>query len=319
MRARREPAVAILGPGRLGQAMGKLLRASGVRIEFVAARQLSRAKKAARFIGGGKAITLKDRRLADARIILITTSDAAVGPVARGLASLRKDWSGHVVLHTCGSLAASILDPLGKRGAAVGTLHPYQTIPSPAAGVRNLPGCFWAVEGDSQAIAVARRWVRALSGKTFAIAPEAKALYHLSAFLVCPTVVTLMDCSERLLRDAGVPKNLIRPMLGIFVAETVRNFAEFGGRKSLTGPAARGDWATLQRHIVELQRFAPEVIPAYVEMVELMLKLAGRSHGHSKKSHKIKAGGTEVRATRRRKNKKGGELIPALRFSSSVN
>jgi len=264
--------------------MGRLLLDAGVPIEFVAARQLSRAKKAARFIGGGKAIALKDRRLAGAGVILMTTSDAAVGPVARALAGFGKDWSGQVVLHTCGSLAASILDPFKKRGAVVGSLHPYQTIPSPSAGVRNLPGCFWAVEGDRRAVAVARRWVKALGGKSFAIAPEAKALYHLSAFLVCPTVVTLMDCSERLLREAGVPKNIIRTMIGIFVSETVRNFAEFGGRRSLTGPAARGDWATLQRHIVELQRFAPEVIPAYVEMVHLMLDVAGRSSGGSRKN-----------------------------------
>ena len=180
------------------------------------------------------------------------------------------------MLHTCGSLAASILDPFKKRGAAVGSIHPYQTIPSPSAGARNIPGCYWAVEGDSQAVRVARRWVKALGGKSFAIAPEAKALYHLSAFLVCPTVVTLMDCSERLLRQAGVPNNLIRPMLGIFVSETVCNFVEFGGRKSLTGPAARGDWATTRKHLAEIRRVCPEALPAYCGLLQMMAKLAGR-------------------------------------------
>ena len=300
MRERREPTVAIVGPGRLGQAMGRLLLGAGMPIEFVAARQLSRAKKAARFIGGGKATILKDRRLAEADIILIATSDAAIGAVARALASFRQDWSGKIVLHTCGSLPGSILDPFKKRGAAVGSLHPYQTIPTPSAGVRNLPGCFWSMEGDRQAVRVARRWVKALGGKSFTIAPEAKALYHLSAFLVCPTVVTLMDCSERLLRKAGVPKSVIRSMLGKFVSETVSNFEEFGGRNSLTGPAARGDWATLQRHIVELQRFAPEVIPAYVEMVDLMLNVAGRERGPSQKAGKTKSSRTQTRITRRR-------------------
>jgi predicted short-subunit dehydrogenase-like oxidoreductase (DUF2520 family) len=157
MGKRRDLAVAIVGPGRLGQAMGRLLLGTGVQVKFVAARQLSRARKGARFIGGGRALTLKDRRLANANIILMTTSDTAIGPVARRLASYRKDWSGRVVLHTCGSLPASILDPFKERGAAVASLHPYQTIPSPSAGVRNLKGCFWAVEGDRQAVGVARR------------------------------------------------------------------------------------------------------------------------------------------------------------------
>jgi predicted short-subunit dehydrogenase-like oxidoreductase (DUF2520 family) len=275
--------VAIVGPGRLGQAMGRLLLAADVPVTFVAARQLSRASKAVQFIGAGLALTLKDRQLAEADVILMATSDAAIGPVARHLAKYRKDWSGKVVLHTCGSLAASVLDLFKQRGAAVGSLHPYQTVPSPSAGARNLRGCYWAVEGDRPAVALARRWVKLLGGKSFGIAPEFKPLYHLSAFLVCPTTVTLMDCSERLLGQAGVPKKMIRPMLGRFVSETVNNFVEFGGRKSLTGPAVRGDWATLQRHISELQRFVPEVIPVYVELVDLMLGVAGGSSGSGKK------------------------------------
>jgi predicted short-subunit dehydrogenase-like oxidoreductase (DUF2520 family) len=283
MGKRQDLTVAIVGPGRLGQAMGRLLLRAGVQVKFIAARQLSRARKAARFIGGGKALDLKDRQFADADIILITTSDSAIGPVAAKIARYRKDWGRQIVLHTCGSLSASVLACFRDRGAAVGSVHPYQTIPNPLAGVRNLPGCFWAVEGDKRAVAVARQWVKALGGKSFTISPEFKPLYHLSAFLVSPTTVALMDCSERLLQQAGVPKKVIRPMLGKFVAETVNNFVEFGGRKSLTGPAVRGDWVTLQRHIAELQCFAPEVIPAYVELVDLMLGVADGAQGRAKK------------------------------------
>jgi predicted short-subunit dehydrogenase-like oxidoreductase (DUF2520 family) len=300
MGKREDPTVAIVGPGRLGQSIGRLLLGHGVRVEFVAARHLARARKAVRFIGGAKALALKDRQLAGAGVILITTSDAAIGPVARKLASYRKDWTGRIVLHTCGSLPASVLEPFKTRGAVVGSLHPYQTVPSPSAGVRNLPGCFWAIEGDRQAVAVARRWVKLLGGKSFIIEPEAKVLYHLSAFLVCPTAVTLMDCSERLLREAGVPKSIIRPMLGMFVSETVKNFVRFGGRKSLTGPAVRGDWVTLQRHIAQLQRFAPEVTPAYVELVDLMLGVAKRPAAGRRKTAVTKSRGGKTRPPRRR-------------------
>jgi predicted short-subunit dehydrogenase-like oxidoreductase (DUF2520 family) len=296
---RRDGTVAIVGPGRLGQAMGRLLLAAGVPVRLVVARQLERARKGVQFIGRGKALSVKDHQLAEADVILMTTSDGAIGPVARRLAKYRKDWAGRVVLHACGSLPASILDPFKMRGAAIGSLHPYQTVPSPAAGVRNLPGGYWAVEGDRQAVAVARRWVKLLGGKAFTIAREFKPLYHLSAFLVCPTTVALMDCSERLLVEAGVPKKVIRPMLGRFVSETVNNFVEFGGRKSLTGPAVRGDWATLQRHIAQLQRFAPEVIPAYVELVDLMLGVAGGPAGRSKKTGSAKPTGIRRRTTGR--------------------
>ncbi|MCL5005366.1 MAG: DUF2520 domain-containing protein [Acidobacteria bacterium] len=296
--------MAIVGPGRLGQAMGKLLWQAGVPIKFVAARELARARNAVRFIGGGKALSLKDRRLADADIILITTSDTALNPVARELAGYREDWSGRIALHTCGSVPACVLDPFRNRGASIGALHPYQTIPNPSAGVRNLRGGFWAVEGDRRAVAVARRWVKMFSGTTFELQPDAKPIYHLSAFLVCPTVVTLMDCSERLLQQAGVPRRVIRPMLGRFVSETVNNFVEFGARKALTGPAVRGDWTTLEKHVAELQRFAPEVIPAYIELLNLMLRVAGASPDRSKRARRAISSGLRAAARPQRNTPK---------------
>lgn len=299
METHRAPTVAIVGPGRLGQAMGRLLAGAGIAIGFVAARQLTRARKAVRFIGGGKAVSLGDRQLDEADIILITTSDATIGPVARRIATRRKDWTGRIALHACGSLPSSVLSPFKDRGAAVGSLHPFRSVPSPEAGVRNLPGSYWALEGDRRAVAAARRWVKALDGTAFKLRPESKPLYHVSAFLVCPTVVTLMDCSERLLREAGVPKKVVRPMLGKFVAETVDNFEKYGGRRSLSGPAVRGDWKTLERHLVELQHFAPEVIPAYVDLVDLMLGMAGRKPGRNSLTVKAKKTADRARPSKK--------------------
>ncbi len=275
-KGRGDSGAAIIGPGRVGQALGKLLAGAGVAVRYVAARRRAAARRAVRFIGSGQAVSLADSRLAEASVFIITTADSAVGEVARNLAGLRRDWSGKVALHTCGSLPASVLRPLARRGAAIGSLHPFQTIPNPRAGIRNLKKCYWGIEGDSAARRVAARYVEALDGVAFPVKPSAKTLYHLSAFLVCPTVVTLLDRSENLLRKSGVPAKIARPMLGRFVAETVRNFVESGGRRALTGPAARGDWPTLERHFAALRRASPQIAPLYLELVRAMLALAGR-------------------------------------------
>ena len=271
--------VAIIGPGRLGQALGRLLAKSGVPIAFVAARNPAAARRAARFIGRGEPADLADSRLESASIFLITTSDSAIAEVGRGLAqqiSGRNAWRGKVVLHTCGSLPSGVLRPLKLRGAAIGSLHPYQTVPSPQAGERNLCECFWALEGDRQALRVARDWVKRLGGVAFSIRPERKTLYHLSAFLVCPTVVTLMAKAADVLKLAGVPPRIARPMLRRFVGETAKNFAEFGGRRALTGPAVRGDWATIRRHRSALRGAAPEFVPVYRSLLQVMLRLANK-------------------------------------------
>jgi predicted short-subunit dehydrogenase-like oxidoreductase (DUF2520 family) len=273
---RAKRSVAIIGPGRVGQALGKLLADAGVPISFVAARRPAAARRAIGFIGRGTPLALNSPQLTHASILLLTTADAALQPVARHLAALSSDWSGRVVLHTCGSLPSTVLQPLRRRGAAIGSLHPFQTIPSPLAGIRNLRGCFWGIEGDPAAREVAARWVKALGGLAFPLRASQKTLYHAAAFLVCPTLVTLMDRSAALLRHAGVPARIARPMLGRFVEETVRNFVELGGRRSLTGPAVRGDWPTIQRHLRALRRPFPDIIPLYLALVRAMLCLTGR-------------------------------------------
>jgi predicted short-subunit dehydrogenase-like oxidoreductase (DUF2520 family) len=274
---RSNPDVAIIGPGRVGQAMGKLLVGVGVPIRFVAARTLRAARQGARFIGSGEPIGMDDARLREADILLLTTSDAALAEVSRELAArFPKGWSGKVVLHTCGSLPSSVLNPLKQRGAAIGSLHPYQTIPSPAAGVRNLPGGYWAIEGDRAAQTLARRWVRLLGGVAFPIRRAHKVLYHLSAFLTCPTVTTLMAESTSLLKKAGVPERVSRPMLARFVRETASNFQRLGPKPALTGPAVRGDWLIIERHLAALGRVSPEFLPVYRTLLAAMLRLGGK-------------------------------------------
>jgi predicted short-subunit dehydrogenase-like oxidoreductase (DUF2520 family) len=273
---RTELAIAIVGPGRVGQAMGKLLRSAGFPVRFVAARRIAAARHATKFIGGGRAVSLDSSELEGASIFLLTTSDAVLAPIAARLAGVLSGWKGKVALHTCGSLPASVLTPLRKEGAAVGSLHPFQTIPNPTEGLRNLRNCFWGIEGDPAARRVATRWVKALEGVAFAVPPEKKILYHAAAFLVCPTEITLLERSTLLLRQCGIREKIARPMLAQIVAETVSNFAKLGARRALTGPAVRGDWPVIRGHLRALECSAPDVLPVYKSLLRAMLRLAGR-------------------------------------------
>lgn len=271
--------MAIIGPGRIGQALGRLLASAGVRIERVAARRLGAARSAARFIGRGRPVRLDSRELARARVLVLATSDSALPEVARVLAAGRTEWKSCVVLHTSGAWPAggerSVLQPFRRRGAAAGSLHPLQTVTSRRAGVRNLTGCFWAIEGDPRAVRLAREWVRVLRGSAFTLAADRKPAYHAAAVIACAGVVALMEESRRLLELSGVPARQARRMLEGFVAETASNFARLGARRALTGPVARGDWATIRRHRAALGQQAPELLPLYRELLRSMVKIAG--------------------------------------------
>jgi predicted short-subunit dehydrogenase-like oxidoreductase (DUF2520 family) len=276
----RLPVVAIIGPGRVGQALGCLLAGAGVPIGWVAARHRAEARRAARFIGVGRPVTLDSPELARAKVLLITTSDSALAEVSKALAVRRDDWRGSVVIHTSGAWPAggegSVLEPFRKRGAAAASLHPLQTVPSREAGVRNLTGCFWAVEGDRRALRLAREWVRALHGSAFALRSGRKAAYHAAAVIACAGVVALMESSRRLLGRCGMAPKRARQVLERFVAETARNFAALGAGRALTGPAVRGDWETVHRHQAALRELTPDLLPLYRELNRCMLRIAGK-------------------------------------------
>lgn len=272
--------VALVGPGRIGQALGRLLVQAGVRIEWIAARRQAAARNAARFIGAGHAVAMRSPELTRARILLLTTSDSALPAVARSMGKERPSWKGCVVLHTGGAWPAggdaSVLEPFRRRGAAAASLHPLQTVPSREAGVQNLIGCYWTIEGDREGVRLARRWARALGGVALNIAPQQKATYHAAAVMACAGAVTLMESAERLMKSCGIAPVQARRMLAGFVAQTARNFGELGGRRSLTGPAARGDWTTIRKHRAALRRNAPDLLPLYRELLRSMLTIARR-------------------------------------------
>jgi predicted short-subunit dehydrogenase-like oxidoreductase (DUF2520 family) len=272
--------VAVIGPGRVGQALGRLLSLAGIRVGWVAARRLASARRATRFIGAGRAVTLDSADLASTQVLLFTTSDSALAEVALALAERRESWRGAIALHTSGAWPAggkeSVLQPFRQRGASAASLHPLQTVPSAEAGVRNLIGCSWAIEGDREGVELARRWVRALRGAAFALRPEQKPAYHAAAVMACAGVVTLMEGSRRLLEECGVAPKRGRQMLEGFVAETAKNFAALGAQRALTGPAVRGDWATIRKHLAALEKDAPDLVRLYRSLLHSMCRLGGR-------------------------------------------
>ncbi len=274
--AHPKSSVTIAGPGRVGQALAKLLHEAGYPIRCVAARRIASAKRAVSFIGAGEPCGIADARLTEADVIVLTVTDDAIAQVAAAWAAWKQAWRGKVVLHTSGAQPSGQLASLKKLGANIGSIHPFQSVPSPAAGYRNLRGAFWAIEGDSKACRAGREIALALDGLTFGIAPNQKTLYHTGAVISCGAVVALLDHATHMLRGAGVPAKIVRPMLGQFVTETIRNFVAMGGRGALTGPAARADWSTVEAHFQTLRQRAPQALPVYRELVRAMAQLAGK-------------------------------------------
>ena len=212
--------VRFIGPGRAGLSLARALAGAGFHIAGVLGRDDDQADAAC-----------------GVDALVISTPDDDVGSVA----SLVRPVDGCVVLHLAASLGLDVLGPHTRRAS----LHPLVPLPNPIIGEQRLTsGISFAVAGDP----VADEMVRALGGRPFAVADADRAAYHAAACIAANHVVALLGQVQRVAASAGLD-------VGAFLdlsRAAIDDVARLGPAAALTGPAGRGDWATLERHRLAL-------------------------------------------------------------------
>jgi predicted short-subunit dehydrogenase-like oxidoreductase (DUF2520 family) len=275
----QQKTVAIVGAGRLGGAIGRLLARAEYRVVTVTGLTRRSASAAARFVGAGEPLTDVGRAAAGADVVLITTPDrdirAACERVARG-GGLRP---GALVLHASGAGTRELLDSAREAGALRAVIHPLQSVPSREQGIVNLPGSYFRIEADRGALRRVRALVRALGGRELALPrwtsdPESAALYHAGAVAASNYLVTLLDFAVRHLQALGADRLQALQALLPLVRGTLGNVERLGIPGALTGPIARGDVQTVAGHVAALRQRAPELLDLYRVLARQTIPLA---------------------------------------------
>ncbi|MCA1574494.1 MAG: DUF2520 domain-containing protein [Acidobacteria bacterium] len=252
-----KPSLSIVGSGRMGTALAIAMSSAGYRIEAVVTRRPSGAKKAAALIGSAtSALTTNELDLLPpSKIVLIATPDDEIAHAAQRLAGAQRNRvRGRIVLHTSGALSSDVLEPLAGIGFQVGSLHPLVSVSDPRTGPTNLRGAFYCIEGHAAAARVARAIVRDLNGRSFSISSSNKPLYHAAAVMASGHVVALFDLSTQMLVECGLDQSDARRVLRPLLESTVNNLLTSDPATALTGTFARGDLATVHRHLSALGR-----------------------------------------------------------------
>ena len=120
---------------------------------------------------------------------------------------------------------------------------------------------------------LARDLALALGMEPFEVPEAARAAYHGAASMASNFLVALEECAAELLESAGIEAG--RELLTPLVLRSAANWAERGGG-ALTGPIARGDVATTERHREALRLSAPELLPVYEALAAATERLAAR-------------------------------------------
>jgi predicted short-subunit dehydrogenase-like oxidoreductase (DUF2520 family) len=272
--------LSIVGAGRVGRALGCRMRELGWKIGAVVTRNESSARRAVRFIGGGKAQVGLSRRILASTCILIATPDAAIETVANELARIGgEELQGQVVLHTSGTLDSSTLYAVRACGAAVGSMHPLQTFNGVA--IPPLDGKIFAIEGDAMAVRTARKIARAFGAVPSPIEARNKPLYHAASALAAGHTLIVVEAAIQLLMSLGMKRREAMRALLPMTRQVLQNYERLGLRAAWTGPLARGDYEVVAKHLNVLQEYSPEYCNAYDALNRLAERVLTRDTTHS--------------------------------------
>jgi len=272
-----KPSIALIGPGRLGQAVMALLRQQGYPITAIVGRDRQRTAEAARFIGAELMATTDINRCAPADIILIATADDQLAQIAEQLTSTVPLRVTTLLIHCSGLHTADVLKHSATVVQPTLAMHPLQTFASGEQGKDSLSGCYFSLEGDAAGIEQGQQIVADLGGESFTIDGAYKARYHAAACMASNFVTTLIDSAGKILSQCNPQQELPVAVLGPLIRTAVENTLALGAEAALTGPIVRGDDGTVSRHIGQLQHHHPDLVALYQQLGEKTVELAQRS------------------------------------------
>ena len=232
--------IRIIGPGRAGTSLAAALSAARLGI-----RRVPRPRRR----------PVRCRAVVD--VLVIATPDDAIAEVAAAVVPVDTT----TVVHLWGRSASTPSPPIADALACTRSCRSRT-----ARWVR--PGSARASPSPWSASPAAHEMAAALGGRTVEVADEDRAAYHAAACIAANHVVALLGQVERVAGSVGLDLESFLPL----TRAAVDDVADLGAQAALTGPARRGDWATLSRHLDAL----PESERAgYQAGAALATKLAG--------------------------------------------
>jgi predicted short-subunit dehydrogenase-like oxidoreductase (DUF2520 family) len=281
------PTLNLVGCGRVGQTLARLWHTQGTfAVQDIVTSSLPSAQDACAWVGGGQAVAqLAAMRAAD--VWMLAVPDAQLGAVAQQLATHLAAHSGQppstpdaahstappVAFHCSGAQASTTLAPLAALGWQVASAHCILSFASPEVALAQFPGTLCALEGDAPALAVLRPAFSAIGAQCFDMRSQDKLLYHAAAVFATNFLPVLQSVAEDLWRSTGVPAEHIPTLRATLLANAVANITQLGPQGALTGPAARGDVAAIERQGRAVTDWNPQAGTAYAALSELALRL----------------------------------------------
>jgi predicted short-subunit dehydrogenase-like oxidoreductase (DUF2520 family) len=207
--------ISIVGAGRAGSSFATALRQVGHDIHVLHHEDVA--------------------SLGNSALVILCVPDDAIASVAATIAP-RDD---RVIAHVAGSRNLDVLAPHPR----VGSLHPLMALPS-GSGAERLIGATYCVAGDD----LVREVALSLAGRVITLRDDHRTVYHAAAVVASNHLVALMGQVRTLAESIGLT---LEDFLAL-AEQSLVDVARFGPDDALTGPASRGDMATIDAHLAAI-------------------------------------------------------------------
>lgn len=245
--------IILIGAGNVGHHLGKRLYEKGLHIKQVFSRTKEKAQALAAEIQA-EALTNLSKIDPNADLYILAIHDDAIPEVASQLSLNQK-----LIVHTSGSTPSTVLQPYAQR---FGIFYPLQTFSiSKEVDFEQIPICIHA--NNKEDIIFLENLAKKISPKVYRINDEQRAILHVAAVFVNNFTNHLFQIGYNILEKENLSFDLLRPL----ILETAEKIQEHPPAEMQTGPAIRGDEATIQRHLLYLEKF-----PEYQSLYELLTK-----------------------------------------------
>ena len=249
--------VAIIGAGAVGTNLANVFFKKGVNVVQIITRDVEHGKSIA---DSCKAVYTQNPGvlLKSVTHVFLTVPDQVIPELASRLSK-----GGYCLLHTSGS---THIDLLRKHADNVGVFYPLQSFDRDQAPNWSEIPIF--IEASNQSLENQLIDLGTKIGESATLLDsKSRSLVHLSAVFACNFSNYMVSIAQDLVKSAGQSGDILIPLL----QETISRAVKVGAKASQTGPAKRGDFDTIKKHL-DLLSFREDDRAVYKLLSDSLMK-----------------------------------------------
>lgn len=253
--------VGFIGPGKVGVSLGRYFTYKGIELVGFLGRNITHTIEAAK-VTNSKAYNNLEELIKDSEIIFITTPDDVISIIDKKLSKF--NLMNKSICHVSGACSSTILNNAKQSGALIYSVHPIFAFSSKDILMQDLEKIYFSIEGSyltkkdnilksfNCELSIIKL-MNIIKNKFFVRDKEDSATYHLANVFVSNLTLSLIKAGSEYLTSINIKEEDAIGALMPLILGNINSISKKGFVNSLTGPVARGDKGTIEKHLAVLR------------------------------------------------------------------